>query len=160
MSYQLAQLNIARFKLPQADPVNADFVKALDRVNHMAEQQPGFVWRFTGEGNNAMDVQAFTDPNVVINLSVWKDLDALADFVYRNDEHLQIMRRRKEWFAAMDVYLVLWWIKQGDVPSVAEAKTRLAHLQSQGPTPYAFSFREPFPAPDGGDVKPVLDVCA
>jgi len=49
MKYQLAHANIARFRVAQDDPANADFVNSLDRVNAVAESQPGYVWRFTGD---------------------------------------------------------------------------------------------------------------
>ena len=160
MKYHLAQLNIARFLQPQSHPDNADFVNNLDRVNAIAESHPGFVWRLTGEGNNAMDIQAFDDPDVAVNLSVWKDMEALADFVYRNDDHLTIMRRRKEWFEKMEFYLVLWWVEEGHTPTVDEAKEKLNSLIEVGPSESAFTFRHPYPAPGGGDVKPVLDECA
>src|SRR5689334_7894109 len=98
MQYQLAEINIATFRVPIADPVNADFIANLDRVNALAESAPGFVWRLVGDGNNALDLQALDNPHTAINVSVWRDLDALANFVYRNDEHRQITRRRREWF--------------------------------------------------------------
>lgn len=107
MIYHLAQLNVARFKLPIEHPNNADFVNNLDRVNAIAESQPGFVWRLTGEGNDAMDLQMFDDPNIITNISVWVDIEALTHFVYRNDAHKSIMRRRKEWFDKMEIYMVL-----------------------------------------------------
>jgi len=159
MDFHLAQLNVARFKLPQAHPHNADFVNGLDRVNAIAETQPGFVWRFTGDGNDALDVQAFDDPNIAVNLSVWTDLDALSDFVYRNEEHLGIMRRRREWFDRMEFHLVLWWVKAGHVPTLDEAKQKLEILVKQGPSGDAFTFRRPYP-PEGSDaIKPILDQC-
>ena len=160
MKYQLAQLNIAKFKLPQEDPVNADFVANLDRVNELAEQQPGFVWRFTGEGNNAMDVDAFDDRNIAVNMSLWEDLESLAAFVYRNEAHLQIMRRRKEWFEKLDFYLVLWWVEAGQLPGIEDAKARLQLLTDNGPSVDAFTFRQPYPAPGAGPVDPILDECA
>ena len=160
MKYQLAQLNIAKFKLPQEDPANADFVANLDRVNELAEQQLGFVWRFTGEGNNAMDVDAFDDRNIAVNMSLWEDLESLAAFVYRNEAHLQIMRRRKEWFEKLDFYLVLWWVEAGQRPGIEEAKARLQLLTDNGPSMDAFTFRQPYPAPGAGPVDPILDECA
>ena len=50
--------------------------------------------------------------------------------------------------------LVLWWVPVGHIPTVAEALDRLRHLAQHGPSPEAFTFRTPFPAPDGeaGDV--------
>src|ERR1700749_4918860 len=101
MQYQLAEINIATFRVPMNDPVNAEFIASLDRVNALAEAAPGFVWRLVGEGNNALEIKAFDNPNTAINMSVWSDMDALADFVYRNDAHREIMRRRKEWFDRM-----------------------------------------------------------
>ena len=46
-SFQLAQLNIAKMRETLESPLMADFVNALDRVNALAEQAPGFVWRLT-----------------------------------------------------------------------------------------------------------------
>ena len=146
-TFQLAQLNIARFQLPQEDPVNADFVNNLDRINAIAEQQPGFVWRFTGEGNNALDVQAFDDPNIASNLSVWSDLNSLSAFVYGNDAHRDILRRRREWFDKLEFYLVLWWVEDGHRPDLVEARSRLDLYRSKGATADAFTFRQAFPAP-------------
>jgi len=45
-------------------------------------------------------------------------------------------------------YLALWWIPAGTTPTVEEAKARLELLDRLGPTPEAFTFREPFPPPD------------
>ena len=160
MQYQLAEINIATFRVPMADPVNADFIANLDRVNALAECAPGFVWRLVGEGNNALDVQAFDNPNTAVNLSVWRDLDALANFVYRNEEHRKIMRRRREWFDRMEFHLALWWIVAGHRPTVAEGKARLATLSRVGPSADAFLFNKPFPAPDAVPVSPRLDECA
>lgn len=160
MPYHLAQLNIARFRLPPEDPVNADFMNALDTVNKTAEAQPGFVWRFTGEGGNAVDVRAFDDPNIVLNMSVWEDMETLAAFAYRNEAHRSIMRRRREWFEEIEFYLVLWWVEADHRPTIEEAKERLDLLRRKGPTAQAFTFKRPFPAPDGAAVRPVLDRCA
>ncbi|MDJ0758294.1 MAG: DUF3291 domain-containing protein [Woeseiaceae bacterium] len=160
MSYQIAQLNIARFIKPADHPDNADFVNSLDRVNAVAEEQAGFVWRFTGSGNDALDVQAFEDPNVAVNMSVWTDLGSLANFVYRNEDHISIMRRRREWFSKVEFRLVLWWVREGHTPTLDEAKRRLAWLKENGPSESAFTFRHPFPSPSGQNPDPILDECA
>ncbi|MBM0106579.1 DUF3291 domain-containing protein [Steroidobacter sp. S1-65] len=148
MQYQLAEINIATFRVPMSDPVNAGFVAELDRVNALAESAPGFIWRLVGEGNNALDIQAFDNPNVAINMSVWKDVDSLARFVYRSEAHRQIMRRRREWFDRMDFHLALWWVEAGHRPTIAEGKARLDRLSRMGPSPDAFLFNKPFPPPN------------
>ncbi len=160
MKYQLAQVNIAKFRLRQEHPINADFVYNLDRVNAIAEYQPGFVWRFKGSGNDALDIQAFDDPNIAINMSVWSDIKPLVNFVYRNKDHKEIMRRRKEWFEKIDFYMVLWWIEQDRRPTVEEAKIRLELLRCNGPSYSAFTFKQPYQAPNGKLLNPFEDKCA
>jgi hypothetical protein len=130
-------------------------------VNALAEASPGFIWRLTGDGNNATDIKPFPDdPNMAINMSVWESIDALAAFVYRNMDHRGVMRRRREWFEERQVYMALWWVPAGTLPTIEDAKAKLALLEQLGPTQEAFTFRQPFAAPSGDDVAPVLDECA
>ena len=160
MDYQLAQINVGRLLAPIGSPQVAEFVANLDRINALAEAQPGFVWRLTGDGNDATDIQAFDDPRIALNMSVWESLEALAAFVYRSG-HRDVMRRRREWFAPpVEAYMSLWWIPAGYRPSPADGRARLETLQRLGPTPEAFTFREPCPAPGATDVAPILDECA
>lgn len=159
MNYHLAQLNIARFRLPQEHPDNKEFIDNLDRVNAIAEMQDGFIWRFTGEGNDAMDIQAFDDVNIASNMSLWSSLESLGAFVYRNKDHREIMRRRSEWFNKIDFHLVLWWVPIGHLPTLEEAKLKLELLSTEGPSPKAFTFRSSFPSPDETKVSPLLNEC-
>jgi len=159
-AFQLAQVNIGRLKAPVDSPLIREFVDNLDRINALAESEPGFVWRLVGEGNNATDVRAFEEPLMAINLSVWESLDQLAAFVYRT-AHRDIMRRRREWFHEMALYMALWWVPRGHRPTPAEARARLEMLGRRGPTAEAFTFRTPFPPPDVVESPlPILDECA
>ncbi len=160
MKFQLAQLNVARFRLPQDHPVNTEFVDSLDRVNALAELQPGFIWRFTGAGNNALDVQAFDDPNIASNLSVWSDIESLVKFVYHSEGHKNIMRRRREWFDRLEFYMVLWWIESGHTPTLEEAKVSLEMLRRNGPSSAALTFKDPYPAPGRKGLEPFSEECA
>lgn len=158
--YHLAQINVGKLKAPIDAPETADFKNNLDRVNTLAEASPGFVWRLTGEGNDATDLVAFDDPLIITNMSVWESPAALGAFVYRSG-HVEIMRRRAEWFEPMDVFMALWWVPAGHEPTVAEAVGRLALLRRKGPCAEAFTFRELYPAPDAQAAPPpVLDRCA
>lgn len=159
--YQIAQINIARFVLPKNHPDNAGFMDELDAVNALADAAPGFIWRLVGEGNDAIDIDAVPDdPRLAVNMSVWTDVEALGAFVYRNPEHLAIMRRRREWLEVMSVYQALWWVPAGHIPTVAEGLGKVALLAQYGPTADAFTFKQTFPAPDGMAASPVLDECA
>lgn len=158
--YHLAQINVGKLKAPIDAPETADFKNNLDRINALAESSPGFVWRLTGEGNDATDLVAFDDPLIITNLSVWESPAALGAFVYRSG-HVEIMRRRAEWFEPMDIFMALWWVPVGHEPTVAEAVARLELLRRRGPGPDVFTFREPHPAPDAQAAPtPVLDECA
>ncbi len=44
---------------------------------------------------------------------------------------------------------MLWWVPAGHRPTLDEARERLDRLDKDGPTPYAFTMRAPFP-PDPG----------
>jgi len=62
--------------------------------------------------------------------------------------HLEVFQRRKEWFhRTAEAHLALWWIPAGQIPTVADAEERITHARVYGPTPYAFTLTDPFPAP-------------
>ena len=145
--YQLAQLNVGELKAPLDSPELKDFVDNLDRINELAENSEGFVWRLKGDGNDATSLRPLGE-NVIVNMSVWRDVDSLRNYVYKSP-HLQIMKRRREFFSRMaDAYMCLWWVPVGHLPTVAEAVERLEHLRQHGPTPESFTFGEAFSAPD------------
>ena len=148
-AYELAQLNIGVIRGPIDSPVMAEFVANLDRINALAERTPGFVWRLQTEEGNATAIRPFPEnENMAVNMSVWKDVDALRRFVFHS-EHVEIMRRRSEWFVKMDqAFLVLWWVPAGHRPSIEEAKEKLALLRRKGPSAQAFTFRQAYPPPD------------
>ena len=146
-SHELAQLNLAKLLAPVESPQLTDFVANLDRINALAEASPGFVWRLQTDAGNATAIRPLGD-ELLINLSVWKDVESLRRFVYRSD-HIDIMSRRREWFEGLgDAYLVLWWVPAGHRPSLDEAQQRLERLRERGATPDAFTFKETFPPPD------------
>lgn len=157
--YELAQLNIALMTAPLDSPRLRDFVDNLDRINALAEQSPGFVWRLQDDDGNATGIRPLGEETLV-NLSVWQDVESLHRYVYRS-AHKDIMRRRQEWFHRMkEAYTVLWWVPEGHRPTVAEAKTRLDYLREAGPGPEAFTFRKPFPKPDSNVfLSPFEDGC-
>ena len=153
MSWQLAQVNIGRLQAPLDEPQLRPFMEALDSVNAVADQSPGFIWRLQTEDGNATAVQAFTwdagdSVGVIINMSVWTDVEHLTAFVL-SDAHRAILRRRREFFERMpEAYLACWWVAAGHMPTTDEAEDRIRHLRAHGPTPYAFTLRHHYPPPD------------
>jgi hypothetical protein len=151
-AYHVAQCNIGRVRAPLDSPQLAGFVAALEPVNRMADGAPGFVWRLQTEAGDATAIRAFEDDMLLLNMSVWESIEALAEFTYRTP-HRDVMRRRRQWFERLaEAYLVLWWVPAATLPTVVEARARLEALRRDGPTPGAFTFQSPFPPPDSSRV--------
>lgn len=142
---QLAQLNIAEAVATMDDPIMRDFISNTDRINALADKHPGFVWRLKGEySDDSYSIQAFDNDRMLVNMSVWKDRQSLFDYVY-NSGHIEIFKRRKEWFEKMPkMHMVLWYIEDGHIPTLDEGKERLLHLQERGESAYAFTFKSDF----------------
>jgi hypothetical protein len=139
-------VNIGRLKAPLDSPQLKDFVDNLDPVNADADAADGFVWRLKGDSGNATDVPVLGDDWLIVNMSVWRDTDALTAYMYQG-RHREMLARRREWFEKLqEAVTTLWWVPAGHRPTVAEAETRLLHLRANGPTPYAFTLRTSFPA--------------
>ena len=145
-AYELAQVNIARLRFPLDSPELKDFVDALDPVNAVADAADGFVWRLQSDSGDATDIAVFDDVWLIINMSTWRDTDALTAFMYQG-QHRELLARRREWFERVEeAMVVLWWVPAGHRPTVAEAEERLLHLREHGAAPYAFTLRTSYPA--------------
>jgi hypothetical protein len=147
--YHLAQLNVAIPRAPMADPVMADFVAGLPLLNAIADASPGFVWRLVDErGEDATALRPW-GPDIMVNMSVWESVEALRAYAYRVPEHLESLRRRREFFThgTLGPHLVLWWVRAGTIPTLEQARTRLDLLGRVGPGPAAFTLRVPYPPP-------------
>jgi uncharacterized glyoxalase superfamily protein PhnB len=148
--WHLAQINLGLFQAPLDSPEMADFAAGLDRINDLADQAPGFVWRLkddAGGPSSNVAVPGTDDPLLACNLTVWEDMESLRDFMYRTD-HVSYLRRRADWFQHVDEAMVAgWWVPAGTVPTLEEGMERLQSLRDNGPSDYAFALNRPLPAP-------------
>lgn len=136
----LAQLNIAKARFEIESPHMQGFTGNLDRVNAIGERSPGFVWRLTGDGNDATDLRHPGAKDAIINLSVWESAEALEHFVW-NTVHRQIYSLKNRWFEPMgEAHFVMWWVDEGHEPTLDEAFERLDHLREHGTTDHAFGW--------------------
>ncbi|MEP6960690.1 MAG: DUF3291 domain-containing protein [Acidobacteriota bacterium] len=151
--YQLAQVNIARFRAAPGDPQVAGFVARIAEMNGLAESSEGFVWRF--EGSLAAEhaplfeeyFQPFDPELTLLNMSVWRSVEDLRRFVYAS-RHVELLRGKGEWMVAGErPHLAMWWVEEGAWPSVEEAAERLRGIERDGPSPFAFSFAKVFGPP-------------
>ncbi|MFD8570943.1 DUF3291 domain-containing protein [Streptomyces sp. NPDC059639] len=146
-TYELAQVNIGRLNAPLDAPEMRFFTENLEPVNAVADAADGFVWRLQGDSGDATDLRIYGDEWLLVNMSVWRDNDALTAFMYQGT-HRELLARRREFFARLtEAVTALWWVPAGHRPTVREAEDRLTHLRENGPTAYAFTLRKIFSPP-------------
>ena len=126
---------------PLEDPSMEGFVSRLEEINQLADTAPGFVWRLQSDSGNATYVRPYDDDRILVNMSVWASIDNLRHYVFKT-AHGEVMRNRRAWFEKMsEAYSALWWVPEGEIPTVEQAKKRLESLRNNGPTAYAFTFK-------------------
>jgi hypothetical protein len=137
----LAQFNVARIRYPLDDPHMAEFVDNVARVNALAEQIDGFVWRLQDDIGNAMGIEVYGDPRILPNLTVWETVAALERFVWKT-VHSRFYNRRTEWFEPMETPLALWHVPAGHRPKIEEGIARRDCLMVRGPSEEAFGWAD------------------
>lgn len=138
MEKLLAQINIAQTKAPLDSEIMFGFTSRIDEINNLAEQAEGFIWRLVTADDDSENV--FDNPEIVINMSVWRDLESLKQFVYRSS-HLELLRKKSDWFTPIKTaHQALWWIPKDHRPTLEEGKQKLDLLNKMGPTQEAFTF--------------------
>ena len=148
--YHIAQINIGRIRYETDDPRMADFMDNLDRINDLAERSDGFVWRLKDDTNNATNIRLYDDPQLLLNMSVWRTIEDLEAFTYKT-VHTRFVERREEWFQPFaSAYLALWWVESDRLPTAGEGQEKVAYLESNGPSQLAFTFKDRFPMPGFG----------
>jgi hypothetical protein len=72
----------------------------------------------------------------------WETADDLGKFVFQT-VHRTIYARKHEFFEMpKENTVAMWWIEPGHVPTIAEAKERLDHLNAHGPSAFAFGWAD------------------
>jgi heme-degrading monooxygenase HmoA len=148
--YHLAQANVAYAIAPVDDPRLADYIARLDEINQLADRSPGFVWRYLTDSRDPAQ-RELEDPLVLFNMSVWESIDALHAYTYRT-AHAEVYAARRKWFVDTKAVvgghaLAMWWIPRGELPTVADARERLAAVTTFGPSERAFTFKHRFAPP-------------
>jgi len=144
----VAHLNTARAVAPFDDAAMAGFVERIAQVNATADAAAGFVWRLDDDHDDAVTAPLlFGDSMLLVNISVWTDVQSLSSWVYGDAMHREVMRRRREWFESdgtpSTVTTVCWWVSEGHRPTVAEAEQALVHLRNNGPSANIFPLLRP-----------------
>ena len=146
--FNIAEINVAKMKgVNINDPIMKEFVDNLDKVNAIAENSSGFVWRLKDDSNNATNINPYSDEQIIINISVWENIESLENFMYKTF-HTEFLKRRKEWFQTFGkISTAMWWIRKNQIPTLQECVDKLDYLQKQGASELVFDFKHKFPAP-------------
>ncbi|WP_298553427.1 DUF3291 domain-containing protein [uncultured Algibacter sp.] len=148
----LAEVNIAKPLAPMDNPIMQDFVNNVDKMNAIADAADGFIWRLQDEDKDEATA-IFQDDSLIINMSVWENLESLFNYTY-NSGHIKVFKRKKEWFSKMKMmHMAFWYVPEGYEPTFQDAKNRLDYLNKHGDTPYAFSFKSKFTSTDALNYK-------
>lgn len=143
----LAQLNIAEAKYAIGSQDMAGFTGRINAINALADRAPGFIWRLKDDGpeDGALSLRMEgLGGDMLINMSVWESLKALFGFVYKT-AHAKVMREERPQFKRIPrEHMVLWWIPEGHIPTLSEAKAKLDLIRGEGASPAAFSFASSF----------------
>ena len=143
----LAQINIGRILAPLDAPVMKEFTDFLAPVNKLAEDSPGFIWRFKDDVSGASSSYVntpFNDENFLINMSVWENIESLSGFTF-GTVHSYFLKNRAKWFEkAVKMQVALWWIPTGHIPTLEEAKYKIELINQKGNTQEAFNFQKVF----------------
>lgn len=141
--------DIGRLEQPLGSPQLKDFADNLEPVSAVADAADGIVRRFQTEAGDATDLRIFGDEWMLVNMSVWRDSNALTAFMYQG-MHRELLARRYEFLERMhELMTTMRWVPGGHRPTIGEAEERLLHVREHGPTQHAFTLRKPFPAPGG-----------
>lgn len=143
--WHLAEFNIGTLRYDWDDPRVADFKDNLDRVFGIAQRSPGYIWHLKEAEMEAAQLDPTGplggDPRTASTLSVWRDLPSLEHFVWQT-VHKRFYDRRGEWYDPTEqgVRMVMWWVPEGHIPSIAEAAGKLAELADGGDSDAGFGW--------------------
>ena len=159
MAFRLALYTFGIFIEPSEHPANDGFHLRNDPILVLVQRAPGFVARsgYPGDpGPESWGPQVYPrfyeergDGWSPSTLSVWTDMESAMAFSYFG-LHAEALRHGRNWFRKPQwPPYACWWAADGHTPTWSEAVERHEHLHDNGPTPFAFSFRQAFDAQGG-----------
>ncbi len=155
IDHRIAFFTLGVLKAPCGNPLVQGFVDRLAEVYAAAEGSAGFFDRSvrdlqTWEHSWGPVIAPTCIPSgtalarLAMTLSLWSDLESVAAFAYHG-VHREALSRRADWVETGPwPSYVAWWVDGQHRPNWSEAVNRIDHLHAHGPTPMAFSFRQPF----------------
>jgi hypothetical protein len=137
-------------------PSNDSFHEQGYLVYEQAAAHPGYLWSSEDDWDAYPWWKCSDGMTGAQTLTLWCGLDAVYRFAYRH-AHAVALKRRKEWFISHDhpIY-VAWWVDDAHYPTWREGVERIEMLDACGPSPSAFSFKQPFTADGQPAPRPTM----
>ena len=135
---------------PFGHPQVQGFFDRAEPAFEQAERSAGFVARDREGTWGPYTLPHFVDEQhravAAATLSLWADLESVCAFAYRGI-HGEAFKKRREWTLKPEwPTYVAWWVEDDHTPTWEEACQRHEYLHDQGPSAYAFNFKQPFDA--------------
>jgi hypothetical protein len=136
---------VGRLHHPFDHPASRDFFDVGNRVFRQATKS-GMIEAFPSDGVSFPEEATTGEGFPVLTLTVWKNLQSLYRFTY-SGRHRQALQDRSEWmepYPEKHLSYVVWWAEELKEVSWEEAFKRYNYYIENGPTPFAFDFRQAF----------------
>jgi len=136
------------------------FFEQLGQLVGQAKAHDGLLWHRHGLRSSDQRTLEFYDivslktcgennPHI-FTLAGWRDVNALHSFAYRQQSHIESMKRLRHWVDRTEgPTMVMWWAPKHQRISADMAWEKLCKLRADGPTAEAFSLLSRFIQPAG-----------
>ena len=142
--YQIVQANYAQWKPEISESAVNEFISQISGVHEQAELSKGYIWRYVDDPDPKYIDRLFGMNGLVFNMSVWESVEDLKAFTFKN-LHNEVMRERAKWFAHLPFTTsIMWWVKQGHIPTAEEAQKKFEQIEAEGPSYEVFTFAKLF----------------
>jgi hypothetical protein len=144
--YQLAQANYGQWKQDITRELVQAFYDRVGPIIQSAVESGGWVWSNAGGFyQDPRSVAAFDhNSQIIFNMTVWETFEDLKRFVF-NQVHGAMMQDRDQWIDRLPTQVsMMWWVKADERPTIAQAREKIALINSIGPSALAFDFKNYF----------------
>lgn len=143
--YHLAQANYGQWKPDITKELVQEYYNRADAIIQSAKENGGWVWSYNGGFfQDPRTLAVFEHPLSILNMNVWTTFEDLKRYVF-DQVHGAVMYDKNRWFEKpTKVVSVMWWVKIGEVPTIAQAKQKIDLINQIGPSPEAFNFTTHF----------------
>ncbi len=156
MPKKLAFVTLGLLNEPMGHPATQGFMDRIGAAYGAADTSNGFVTRserdldtLSHKWGDVIAPKCYAPQNDPLmmpsTLSIWEDLESVAAYAYHG-AHGEALSKRKDWFAKVGLPIyAAWWVDEStETLNRQDAANRIDYLHANGPSPFAFTFSQPF----------------